>query len=68
MLSVNTTITDSLLTGFDEVSNMVTRVRSGKCQVTDEEKLNEREIEGECTPTKDKLISVKEAKNLKFGD
>ena len=40
-LCVNSTIIDCLLTGFDEVSNMVTRVRAGKSQVADESKLAE---------------------------
>lgn len=38
-LCVNSTIIDCLLTGFDEVSNMLTRVRAGKSQVKDENKL-----------------------------
>jgi two-component system chemotaxis sensor kinase CheA len=40
-LCVNSTIIDCLLTGFDEVSNMLTRVRAGKSQVEDENKLQE---------------------------
>ena len=40
-LRVNSTIIDCLLTGFDEVSNMLTRVRVGKSQVEDENKLQE---------------------------
>jgi len=38
-LCVNSTIIDCLLAGFDEVSNMLTRVRAGKSQVADEDKL-----------------------------
>jgi len=40
-LCIKTTTIDCLLTGFDEVSNMVTRVRAGKSQVADENKLTE---------------------------
>ena len=40
-LCVNSTIIDCLLTGFDEVSNMLTRVRDGKSQVEDENRLQE---------------------------
>ncbi len=40
-LCVNSTIIDRLLAGFDEVSNMLVRVRAGKTQVEDENKLQE---------------------------
>lgn len=40
-LCVNSTIIDCLLAGFDELSNMLTRVRTGKNQVEDENKLQE---------------------------
>jgi len=40
-LFANSTIINCLLTGFDEVSNMVTRVRAGKSQVDDKNKLAE---------------------------
>jgi len=40
-LCINTQTIDCLLTGFDEVSNMVTRVRAGKSQVADENNLAE---------------------------
>ena len=38
-LCINSAIIDCLLKGFDEVSNMLTRVRAGKSQVEDENKL-----------------------------
>jgi len=38
-LCVNSQITDCLLTGFDELSNMLARVRAGKSQVEDENEL-----------------------------
>jgi len=38
-LYVNSTITDCLLTGFDELSNMLARIRAGKSQVEDKDKL-----------------------------
>jgi len=38
-LCINSAIIDCLLTGFDEVSNMVTRVRAGRSQVANENKL-----------------------------
>jgi len=40
-LCVNSTIIDCLLTGFDELSNMLARVRAGKSQVEDENKLQD---------------------------
>ncbi|MBW8038587.1 MAG: chemotaxis protein CheA [Planctomycetes bacterium] len=40
-LCVNSTIIDCMLTGFDELSNMLVRVRAGKSQVEDENKLQE---------------------------
>ena len=40
-LFINKTIIDCLLTGFDEVSNMVARVRASKSQIADENKLQE---------------------------
>jgi len=39
-LCVNSTIVDCLLAGFDELSNMLVRVRAGKSQVEDENKLH----------------------------
>ena len=38
-LSVSSTIIDCLLSGFDEVSNMLARVRAGESQVEDEARL-----------------------------
>ena len=40
-LCVNSTIIDCLLTGFDELSNMLVHVRAGRNQVEDENKLQE---------------------------
>ena len=40
-LCVNSTIIDCMLAGFDELSNMLVRVRAGKSQVEDENKLQE---------------------------
>ncbi len=40
-LCVSTAVIDSMLKGFDEVSNMVARVRASKSQVADEGKLQE---------------------------
>jgi len=40
-LCVNAKIIDCLLAGFDELSNMLIRVRTGKTQVEDEDKLQE---------------------------
>ncbi|MHC4755134.1 MAG: chemotaxis protein CheA [Planctomycetota bacterium] len=47
-LCVNSTIIDCLLSGFDEVSNMLTRVRACKSQVEDEKRLQKllNEIKG----------------------
>lgn len=38
-LCVNPAITDCLLTGFDELSNMLVRIRAGKSQVKDKDEL-----------------------------